>query len=295
MRTRPYHEGEPFAAGATTDDIGHRRWPVHDELRIQPRHVRTHGIEHVFRRLTGRDHLDERPVPIVGVLTVGTIDDHRRRPVHVQRDIAHDADDPPLAAACPDPLPEHPVERHAGEGQPGKVRAHDRSTRRPRIVAVIEGAAGNDGNSQCAEDIATDHPLLHGKAASVDGCAGKRTRDDLRVPRVIAAGCRQTGDTASRRHARNRLESPRELLLKRCAPRRVVRGGGQVHLEGQDTVSAEAEDDLAVAVEARQQDDGATEQRQRERHLRRRERPPQPCEPSPSCRGPRLLTKRLDR
>ena len=112
-------------------------------------------------------------------------------------------------------------------GTPGnacarEVRAHDRPPRRTRIVARVEAASGEHGNPERREEIAADDPLLHREAASVERRAGQRTGADLGVPRVIAAGRRQTGDAASGRHARNRLEPAGQFLLERRPARRVV-------------------------------------------------------------------------
>ena len=50
------------------------------------------------------DHLRQRPVPVAGKLTMGVVDDHRRRAIDVEGHVANDADDLELAAAGSDAL-----------------------------------------------------------------------------------------------------------------------------------------------------------------------------------------------
>ena len=104
--------------------------------------------------------------------------------------------------------------RHVRKSLPGEVRAHDRPARRARIVAIIEAASGEERNPEGREEIAADDPLLHREPASVDRRSGQRTGADVGVPRVIAAGRRQAGDAASRRHARNRFQLAGQFLLE---------------------------------------------------------------------------------
>ena len=64
--------------------------------------------------------------------------------------------------------------------------------------------------------------------------------------------------------------------------------------ERQHAIHANAEIDPLQAMEAGHQDAGAGEQRQRERHLRRGQRPAQPRQPAGAGGGSRLLAQGVD-
>ena len=125
---------------------------MHHQFRIQPRHDLTHGADQWLRCLIGRDDLDERPIAIARELAVGLVDDHRRRPIHVQRHVADDADNLQLAARNGNALPRHLLVRHVREGLCREVRAHDRTPRRTRVVAIIEDASGKERNADGREE-----------------------------------------------------------------------------------------------------------------------------------------------
>ena len=111
---------------------------------------------------------------------------------------------------------------------------------------------------------------------------------------MVAAGRRQTGETACGRHSRDRFQPAGQRFEEGRAARRVVARRRQVHLEGQDALDAKAERDSLQLMEACQQDSRTGEQRQRECDLRGHERAAQPRHPSSDRDGTRLLTQRID-
>ena len=195
------------------------------------------------------------------------VDDHRWRAVHVERDVADDADDLELPSAGGDALAGNAFVRHAGKCDAGEVGAHDGPIRRARGITIVEAASGQHGNPEGGKQIAADDPLLHREAASIDRRAGQRSAANLRVPRVIAASRWKTGDAACGRHARDRLEPAGQLLLEGRSPRLVVPNRRQIQLEGEHTLDANADVHLLQPMEAGQKHGRACQQRQRERQL----------------------------
>ena len=84
--------------------------------------------------------------------------------------------------------------------------------------------------------------------------------------------------------ARDCLEPAGQLLLEGRPSRLVVPARRQIHLEGEDTLDANAEVHLLQPMEAGQEDGRSREQRQRERHLRGSQRPAEPRQSSGACR-----------
>ena len=80
------------------------------------------------------------------------IDDECRRAVHVERDIAHDADNlERRPAAGRNALPDDGVERHAWKRGASKIGAHHYARWRVAVVARVECAARKHRNSSAAK------------------------------------------------------------------------------------------------------------------------------------------------
>ena len=123
---RHEHEGEALPARAAFHDFCHRRRPMHHQLGIESRHFPAHVTHQLLRHPLGGDDLRQRPVPVAGELTMGVVDDHRRRAVDIEGDVADDPDDLELLAAGGNPLSENALERQARKRHPGEVGADDR-------------------------------------------------------------------------------------------------------------------------------------------------------------------------
>ena len=267
-RERPHeHERESLPARAAIDHIGHQRRPVDHQLRIQSRNLVAHGTEQLLQRSLGGNRLHERPVPVAGKLTMGVVDDHAWGAIDVEGHVPDDSEDFKLPAGSDDPLSDHALVGHSGKRHAGKIRAHDRPARRAGIVARVEGAPGQHGNAECGEEIATDDAVLKREAGSVERPAGQRSAANLRIPRVIAASRRKTGDAAGGLRARDHREPARQLLLDKRPAGLVVAARRQVHLEGEDAVGTNAEIHALQALKTREEHTRAREQRQRQRQL----------------------------
>jgi hypothetical protein len=84
---------------------------------------------------------------------------------------------------------------------------------------------------------------------------------------MIIASRGQAGSPTRSSHSWNRLNAPRQLLLKRLALGGTVAGGGQAQLEREHGISAEPEVNLPKAVEADRQNRRSNQKDQRERDL----------------------------
>ena len=111
---------------------------------------------------------------------------------------------------------------------------------------------------------------------------------------MVAARCRKKGNPAGSGDTGNRAQPARQLLLEGRTARGIVADGRHVHVEGQDTVDTKPERHLVQAVETRQQDAGANQERERQRELGGGQAVAQPSLPTRARRRPRLLSKRVD-
>ena len=109
------HEGEPFAVRSASDHVGQRCRPVHDELGIEPRHGGADGRARLLDRPVAGDDLGQRPVAVVGELSMGAVDSHGGCAVDIERNVADHADNLHLGAAGGNPLPQGAVQRRPGK------------------------------------------------------------------------------------------------------------------------------------------------------------------------------------
>ena len=239
----------------------------------------------------------ECPVAVVRELTVSVIHGKRRGSVHVERDVADDANNlETLASTGRNTLPDDGIKRHPGKSCPGKVGAHDDARRRAAVVARIEGTAASTGISRAAKTSPlTVRCWMLNPSALLTCVPARGPLTNRRIPSVIASSGRKKRNAARRDHTGNRSKTASQLLLKGGASLLIVPDARKVHVEREDSVNAEPEIHLLQPMEARQQHAGADQQCERKRELRGRQAAAQA--PLPPCTGggAGLLTKDADR
>ena len=181
---RHQHEREALAADPAADDLGHRRRTVDDQLRIDRGDLGTHARQNAIGRQARRHDLRERPVPVVGKLTMGVIDDEGRCTVDVERDVADDADNLELAAERRQCAVRR-RRRAASPETPARAKFALTTARAgaPASSRASKTRPASTGISERREEVAADHALLNVESESpADRRPGARTTLDSTFP-----------------------------------------------------------------------------------------------------------------